>query len=193
MNQQEKIWLNVCECVCGCSLRSLCHLSWWERFAESVSLRALDTTNNREECTIQYSNNDSLLHLITLLQFFLFQYSTFTYLLHTALFPFLIFYVYISLSVSVDIFSLVKNYFVRPCALDWGGGYLNKTPYVCVCLCLCACCQKQVTWRPMSFFSRVIPHVTNSLFHSRGWEKNNHTHSLFIHMVYVQYIYSIYI
>ncbi len=171
----------MCVSVCGCSsLRSLCHLSWWEKFAESVSLRALDTTNNREECTIQYSNNDSLslLHLITLLQFFLFQYSTFTYLLHTALFSFLIFYVYISLSVSVDIFSLVKNYFVCPCALDWGGGISIKHR-MCVCVCVCVLVVKsKLPEDPCRSFPELFPMLPTACFTLEDEKK------IIIHIVY---------
>lgn len=112
-NQQEQIWLNTCECVRGCSsLRSLCLLSWWERFAESVSLRALDTTNNREEWTIQYSNNDSRSNTFNntpeVLSFSVFNiHIPGIYSSHITLF--FLFLMFIYLSLSLLLFFLLWN------------------------------------------------------------------------------------
>lgn len=100
-------------CVSGCSsLKSLCRLLGWERFADSVSLRALDTTNNREECTIQYANNDSLSNIFNnspaVLSFIILDsHMPRNYALHRTLFCIPLFFVSISLCLCMLLFYLL--------------------------------------------------------------------------------------
>lgn len=164
----------------GCSsLKSLCRLPGWERFADSESLRALDTTNNREECTIQYANNDSLSNTFNNCPAVL-SFTTFdshmprNYALHSTLSLVCIplFFVFIFCLCMLLFYLLWKMPLLVPAPRGLLPQISIKHQEIQICVCECVCCQKLVTWRSMSFFSRVIPHVTNSFFSLVNESKN---------------------